>query len=166
MFASQSTRKMPQVGAGTWQNSGSKTLALLQQPCENITTNCGRARYLQNLAMLLQRCLVAYAAGARKKRIAITCRPHRLLTEAVAQCDAVHADHCTTNLHRHLSFTTTALSHRQYHLLHILLYMCVERACRGGHHFQTLQHTGWRVLNLVLGSTLQVTVVYHYSTRV
>jgi len=110
-----------------------------------VTTNCGGVRYLQNVAMLLQRCLVAYAAGARKKRIAITCRPHRLLTEVVAQCDVVHADHSTANLHRHLSFATKALSHRQYHLLHMLLYMCVELACRGGHLFQTLEHASWRV---------------------
>ena len=88
---------------------------------DKVTTNCGHARYLQNLAMLLQRCLVAYAAGARKKRIAITCRPHRLLTEAVAQCDVVHADHSTANLHRRLSCAITALSHRQYHLLQMLL---------------------------------------------
>jgi len=62
---------------------------------DKVTTNCGHVRYLQKLAMLLQRCLVAYAAGARKKRIAITCRRHRLLTEAVAQCDVVHVA-CST----------------------------------------------------------------------
>ncbi len=115
---------------------------------DKLTMKSGLVRYLQNLAMLLQRCLVAYAVGARKKRIAITCRPHRLLAEAVAQCDVVHADHSTANLHRHLSFATTALSHRQYHLLQMMLYMCVVLACTGrhprttGHYPNTLEEAG------------------------